>query len=155
MGSKTRRRRKRCSVCEELFFPDPRVGPRQRTCGASSCRVEQRRRTQAAWREHNPDYWHQRRFDARVAQLEGGGEVAWRAPPEVLRELPREAALDAFTPKACVFIALLVRLVLRAAQDAMARQALDIHRRLATLAPAGVQDEMGPQGFDLNGKPGG
>jgi hypothetical protein len=44
-----------CSICHRWFWPDPRVGARQKTCSkgrAAALRVQ----TQARWREHNPDY---------------------------------------------------------------------------------------------------
>jgi hypothetical protein len=57
-------RRRRCTCCQRLFHPDPRVGPRQRTCGAPACQRERhaascrrwRRRNRAVTRTHYQDY---------------------------------------------------------------------------------------------------
>lgn len=57
-------RRRRCVSCTTLFRPDPRVGPRQRTCGAPACQRQRhaascrrwRRRNRAVTRTHYPDY---------------------------------------------------------------------------------------------------
>ena len=57
-------RRRRCVCCKNLFRPDPRVGPRQRTCGAPACQRERhvvscrrwRRQHRALTRTHYPDY---------------------------------------------------------------------------------------------------
>jgi hypothetical protein len=57
-------RRRRWACCKTLFRPDPRVGPRQRTCGAPACQRERhaascrrwRRRNRAVTRTHSPDY---------------------------------------------------------------------------------------------------
>ena len=60
--------KKPCSVCGRWFFPDPRVGARQRTCGAA-CSAARRRRVQAAWREGHPDYWSAARVRAEAERL--------------------------------------------------------------------------------------
>lgn len=44
-------RRRRCRVCQELFTADPRVGPRQHTCGAATCQSQRHRQECKAWRE--------------------------------------------------------------------------------------------------------
>ncbi len=57
-------RRRRCTHCKRLFRPDPRVGPRQWTCGAPACQRQRhatscrrwRRRNRAVTRTHYPDY---------------------------------------------------------------------------------------------------
>jgi len=59
-----RTRRKRCPFCQSLFRPHPRLGPRQRTCGAPACQRERhaqscrrwRRRNRAVTRTHYQDY---------------------------------------------------------------------------------------------------
>ena len=65
-------RRRRCRYCQCLFHPDPRVGPRQRTCGAPACQRERhaescgrwRRRNRAVTRSHYQDYVQPRRARA-------------------------------------------------------------------------------------------
>ena len=57
-------RRRRCVSWTRLFRPDPRIGPRQRTCGTPACQHERhamscrrwRRRNRAVTRSHYPDY---------------------------------------------------------------------------------------------------
>jgi hypothetical protein len=57
-------RRRRCAYCQSLFRPDPRVGPRQWTCGASACQRQRHaascrrwwRRNRAVTRTHYQDY---------------------------------------------------------------------------------------------------
>ena len=65
-------RRRRCACCKTLFRPDPRVGSRQRTCGAPACQRQRhaascrrwRRRNRAVTRTHYPDYVHPARARA-------------------------------------------------------------------------------------------
>jgi len=46
-------RRHRCICCKSLFRPDPRVGSRQRTCGAPACQRQRHAASCRRWRR-----WH-------------------------------------------------------------------------------------------------
>ena len=46
-------RRRRCTCCRSLFRADPRVGPRQRTCGAPACQRERHAASCRRWRRRN------------------------------------------------------------------------------------------------------
>ena len=50
-------KRKRCRYCKKLFFPDPRVGKRQKTCGDSTCQKASKAENNTRWRRKNPDYF--------------------------------------------------------------------------------------------------
>ena len=64
--------RRRCACCKTLFRPDPRVGSRQRTCGAPACQRQRhaascrrwRRRNRTVTRTHYQDYVHPARARA-------------------------------------------------------------------------------------------
>jgi len=138
-------KKKPCSVCRVWFLPDPRVGTRQRTC-SEACREAQRKRTQAKWRQRNPDYWAARRLSARAGQLDegvgcktarDGGDgvrdgpqlcgrsgrlrsgVAIRPPPSEMARVPWDMVQDAFGSQGVVLIAFLVRLAQRRVQAEM------------------------------------
>ncbi len=55
-------RKRPCGICRRWFYPDRRVGGRQRACSGLGCQRERRARTQAAWRRRNPDYFTARRL---------------------------------------------------------------------------------------------
>jgi hypothetical protein len=75
MPRSRRKRRKRCPFCHDLFFPDPRVGPRQWACGEAACQRRRhaqncrdwRRRTPGVGRTHYQDYVRPRRLAARAS----------------------------------------------------------------------------------------
>ncbi len=46
-------RRKRCPFCQTLFRPHPRLGSRQRTCGALACQRQRHAQSCRAWRRRN------------------------------------------------------------------------------------------------------
>jgi hypothetical protein len=101
---------------------------RQRACASAECQIERRRRTQAAWRAANPDYFVARR----LAQLPSASAPAMGSTaPEVPRmtppldRLPWDIAQDEFGAKGAGFIAVFGRVLLRGAQDAMRVQVLD------------------------------
>lgn len=133
-----RRRRRRCEVCQELFSADRRVGNRQRVCGRESCQRERRRRTQAAWRQRNPDYFVDRRLReralaARAAEPVGrrlvAGRLVCRPPPlrvpVELRRIPWDLAQDEIGVQVTDFLAVVACLLLRVAKDQRERQVVD------------------------------
>ena len=78
-----RKRRRRCEQCGELYFPHPRTVRRQRTCPEAMCKRDQKNawqrkrraedadyrandtRCNQAWAARNPDYWKDRRRQAK------------------------------------------------------------------------------------------
>lgn len=133
-----RRRRRRCTVCGELFRADRRVGVRQRTCSRMECQQERRRETQGKWRERNPDYFVDRRLRMRSlaarAAMESGpagraAGVARRpsplAVPSELRPIPWNLAQDEIGVQATDFLAVVACLLLRIAKDQRQAQVID------------------------------
>jgi hypothetical protein len=132
-----RRRRRRCTVCGELFRADRRVGVRQRTCSRVECQQERRRETQGKWRERNPDYFVDRRLRARAlaaraAQSGPAGRASGvtrrpaplAVPPE-LRRIPWNLAQDEIGVQVTDFLAVVACLLLRIAKDQRRAQTID------------------------------
>jgi hypothetical protein len=126
VGHVQRMARKRpCRVCRHWFFPDPRVGDRQRVCSKHECQKARREQTQARWRKSNPDYFVARRIEERAAAIEqarsaeppSSAEPAPVQMPRPLDRLPWDVAQDEFGPKGAEFIGCLGRLLVRRAQD--------------------------------------
>jgi hypothetical protein len=119
-------RKRPCSECRRWFYPDPRVGARQRVCSKAPCQAARRKRTQASWRAANPGYFAARRITERAAAAEEA-----RAPPPAPRmsrpldRLPWDLAQDEFGAQGADFIAVFGRVLLRAAQDERRAQVLD------------------------------
>jgi len=126
-------RKRPCRECRHWFFPDPRVGDRQKVCSKSECQKARRRKTQAQWREASPDYFVARRIEERAAAIERA-RVAKPAPidppttrmPRPLDRLPWDLAQDEFGTKGAEFIGAFGRLLLRPAQDERMSQASGI-----------------------------
>src|SRR5712692_4106916 len=93
-----------CRICRKWFRTDPRVGDRQRACSSRECQAKRRKRTQAAWRAANPEYFAAQRIQARAA-----------SPPPVeplrvgrpLDRLPWDLAQDQFGVQGADFLGVL------------------------------------------------
>lgn len=117
-------RKRPCSECRSWFFPDPRVGARQRTCSKASCQAARRKKTQASWRAANPGYFAARRITERASMATEAPPSAPRMP-RPLDRLPWDLAQDEFGVQGADFIAVLGRVLLGAAQDRRRAQLLD------------------------------
>lgn len=132
-----RRRRRRCTVCGELFRADARVGARQRACGRPQCQQKRRQQTQSRWRQRHPDYFLDRRLRLRAAVVRaaespprGRAEPGARRPaplgvPVELRRLPWDLAQDEIGVQVTDFIAVVACLLVRIAKDQRRRQVVD------------------------------
>ena len=143
-------RRKRCCICNDLFWPHPRVGARQWACRKPDCQKKRRAETQKAWRDKNPDYWKVRRLQRRTAEAKEaakaaaqqtaekvhrgrplvGGSRAVRSPPvprvpRDLEALPWAFAHAELGVATTDFLVLVLKLVLRYVQDQIEAQVPD------------------------------
>ena len=103
-----------CTICRRWFRPDPRIGTRQRACRNPKCQTARRKKTQAAWRAKNPDYYIARRIQASGSQERG---VEPLRLPEPLSRLPWDIAQDEFGAQGADFLGVMGTVILGAAQD--------------------------------------
>ena len=108
-------RKKPCTICRRWFRPNPRIGNRQRACGKSECQTSRRRKTQASWRQRNPDYATAYRIQQRAARTDPSSEPL--RMPSPLNHLPWDLAKDQFGAQGADFIAVLGTLLLHTAKD--------------------------------------
>src|SRR5450432_876902 len=119
-----------CTICRRWFQPDARIGSRQRACNTPECGAALRKKTQAEWRNRNPDYAAAWRLDQRAKQ-----QVPPPKPlriPAPLDKLPWDVAKDEFTPYCIDFIGVALALILRATKDEIKAYLLDPKRLSGT-----------------------
>jgi hypothetical protein len=133
-----------CRICRRWFYPDRRVGTRQRACSERLCQVARRARTQASWRRRNPDYFTARRLQLRrVSAKEGSILEPLQIPPPLLH-LPWDIAQDEFGPVGSDFIAHMGRVLLRCGQDERSVQVPVGIGKTGQIPLRAVHDERGP-----------
>jgi hypothetical protein len=131
-------------ICRRWFWPDGRVGARQRACSERACQKARRAQTQASWRRRNPDYFTARRIQTRRAVAEKGrGIELLRLPPPLL-QLPWDIAQDEFGVAGADFLGHLGRVLVRVGQDARVAQLLVSTNEIGRHAPGVTQDQIPP-----------
>src|ERR1019366_6431710 len=125
-------RKRPCKICRRWFYPDQRVGARQRACGDPECQRSRRQKTQASWRNRNPDYAAYYRIQQRSAQNPLPEPL--RLPPPLIK-LPWDLAKDEFGIQGADFIAVACALVLRTAKDQFRSYVIDPAGLPGTLPP--------------------
>ena len=135
-------KKKPCSECRRWFYPNPRVGDRQKTCGTRLCKQRRHQRMDRAWHARHPEYDAERRWSARVAKAKAAGVAKTSLPGPLRSGLPLVVVQDAMGPEAAEIIGQIARLGQRVAQDAIEAQVVAIKEQIALLAPAGPQDAI-------------
>jgi hypothetical protein len=139
----SRLKKRPCRYCGKWFWPDRRVGPRQRACSDEECQCKRRAETQASWRHRNPEYAVAYRMQIRAAQVEDDRSAAGHPPP--LDRLPWDLAKDQFTALGCEFIEVLAQLLLARAKDEIRSEVAKITRENAGHPPPAEKDQTGVQ----------
>jgi hypothetical protein len=133
-----------CCLCRRWFYPDPRVGLRQRACSERSCQVARRARTQASWRRRNPDYFTAHRLQQRRASAVEGSILEPLQLPPPLSQLPWDIAQDEFGPVGSDFLGHLGRVLLRSGQDERKVQVRASIDEIDALPLGAAQDQRSP-----------
>jgi hypothetical protein len=137
-------RKRPCVICRRWFWPDPRVGVRQRACSERSCQSARRALTQASWRRRNQDYFTARRIQARCVGAEEGRVLEPLQLPRPLSHLPWDIAQDEFGPVGTDFLGHLGRVLLRFGQDERMTQVPISADEFGRHAPRVAQDQISP-----------
>lgn len=134
-------RKKPCRICQQWFYPEARIGARQRACGKPECQTTRRQKTQADWRARNPSYGATYRLDHRHPPEPAPPTEPVRVPAP-LDKLPWDVAKDQFGSKATDFIIVMCLVLLRSKKDQTARYPVD-PTGVASNNPASPQKTSG------------
>lgn len=121
MATSTKQKNRHCAECGAWFRIDPRVGDRQRTCGAASCRKDRRARTLRRARERDPDYWRRRRLKERlqIEQRKGSRPVQVAALPLGKGEILLVSQQDPIKPEILAVVGLQLQKRVPSKQDSI------------------------------------
>jgi hypothetical protein len=128
-------RKRPCRICGRWFVPHPRVGDRQRVCGAADCQRERHRRDCQAWHRREAESVRRHRLEQRLRSAEGG---TGPFPGEQWREVVR----DSVGLEVAVILEELRRLLEDAVRDSVRLQVLEIVCESRRLLGSGRRDEM-------------
>jgi hypothetical protein len=141
MGPKRRPKKRPCRICGRWFNPNPRLGKRQKTCGADECRQRWHAKKCAAWNRRNRIYFKEIYLSRRMESCsggtccptpslgstsrQGGGSMPQRASP---LDFPREVIQEVIGRQHTVIIEYILRLLMREVQEVINAQHADIHQ---------------------------
>jgi hypothetical protein len=152
MAKKSRSRKRPCRVCGKWFSPDPRLGERQKTCGAAECQRQRHAAKCAQWNRKNRSCFRESYLKNRIERTaaEHPPSTANPAPrgPSPL-DLPRKVVEEVMGAQQCVIIEYIVRLLLRGVEEAISTQrdeiAKEFRQQLAASSSRG-DSQSRPQG---------
>ena len=86
--NQSKRRRKHCLSCGELFEPDPRSKGKQRYCSKEACQSKRQRQNERAWRLNNPECLQEQYERSRIwhSTRPGYSRQRRKANPELLEQ---------------------------------------------------------------------
>ena len=149
MEKKMPSRKRPCRVCGKWFMPNPRLGDRQKTCGADACKQQWHTAKCAEWNSQNRAYFKEIYLRSRL-ESPGNDTADPRSPPcssspsrtnTAARgasplHLPREAIQEVMGTQQSVIIEYIVRVLLRGVQEVMSAQHTEIPSELRRLLAA-------------------
>lgn len=158
MRKKPRRKKCPCRICKKWFLPNPRLGDRQQTCGASECQRQWHARKCAEWNRKNRAYFQEiylrRRLESLAADpaepLPPPCPPSAPAPPlQAVAPLdyPRRVVQEVIGAQQLVIIEYLIRLLARGVQEVMRVQLPETQgksRRLPLPAVSRGDSQRGP-----------
>jgi len=150
-----RRRRKRCAICNALFWPDPRVRKTQGACRDPSCQAARRKETQRRWRAEHPEDAAGRRLRDALARAAAEDAMAEKtgAPGLLLAPLPRspprgipwDELRDAISRKGLVITRFFVNYAWALSRDVRLAHVPEITGKIDQQAPSLPEDPTAPR----------
>lgn len=113
-------RSKPCAVCGKWFYPNPRQGDRQHTCGDPGCRAAWHRRACRRWRKAHPDDDKEIRLKRRLMKEVATGPPGHLGDP--LAAIDWELARKRVGTETSVLVAVTGQVLLQAVRDAIPLQ---------------------------------
>ena len=134
MAKKTRSRKRPCRVCGKWFSPDPRLGDRQKTCGAAECQRQRHAAKCAEWNRKNRSCFRESYLKSLIDRTAAKHPPSpSSSPPENPAprgpsplDLPRQAVEEVMGTQQSVIIEYIVRVLLRGVQEVISTQRFEI-----------------------------
>lgn len=130
MGQKRQSIKRPCRICRKWFIPNPRLGERQMTCGATECQKQWHKRKCTDWNRKNRVYSRENYLRKRL-QIADSAQSSQSAP----LDYPRTVVQEVIGAQPLVIIEYIVRLLTKSVQAVMRTQLSEIQRESSRLLP--------------------
>jgi hypothetical protein len=141
MRPKRRPKKRPCRICGRWFNPNPRLGERQKTCGADECQQRWHAKKCAVWNRRNRSYFKEIYLRRRLESCTGGFPSPSPSPVSTSRtggsssppsvfplDLPREVIQEVMGGQHAVITGYILRLLMKEVQEVINAQHADIYR---------------------------
>ncbi len=134
---KRKSRKRPCRICRKWFFPDPRVGDRQKTCGAKKCQTKWHGKKCTEWNQQNPAYFKEIYLGKKLAAIDEADakHVSFSVKSN---QLPRKLIQEVIGAQHLVIIEYVNRLLSKSFQEEILCQVPEIKGEPCGLPCGGV-----------------
>ncbi len=127
-----------CRVCKKWFVPNPRVGSRQKTCGAKECQNKWHAKKCSQWNRQNRAYFQGNYLSKKLQTVKNQGSSPGKSPSQLpesgkIVKLPREVIQEVIGAQQFVITEYLTRVLLRSVQEVIRLQRCGISREAERL----------------------
>ncbi len=127
-----------CRVCKKWFAPNPRVGSRQKTCGAKECQNKWHAKKCSQWNRQNRAYFQGNHLSKKLQTIQNQESSPGKSPsqpPESGKtlKLPREVIQEVIGAQQFVIAEYLARVLLMSVREVIRQQRFDISREAGRL----------------------
>jgi len=125
----TRKSNKRpCRICRKWFSPDPRVGDRQKTCGAKDCQAKWHTKKCQEWNKKNKAYFNEIYLNKKLAVINEADHQIVSSSVQS-SQLPRKLIQEVIGVQHLVIMEYVNRLLLRSFKEVILRQLPGINKQ--------------------------
>ncbi len=131
-----------CRICRKWFAPNPRVGDRQKTCGAKECQDKWHAKKCSQWNRHNRACFQATNLSKKLQAVQHQETAPGNPPPQlpksgIFPKLPQEVIQEVIGAQQFVIATYLSRVLLRSVQEVIRLQRADILKEVKRLPRRG------------------
>ncbi len=120
-----------CRICRKWFMPNPRLGARQKTCGAEECKDKWHTKQCAQWNRQNRPYFQANHLSKKL-DVSQNQEKSSENPPSRSKkvdkspQLPQKVIQEVIGAQQFVIIEYVSRVLLKSVQEVIRKQSTEI-----------------------------
>lgn len=131
-----------CRICRKWFAPNPRVGNRQKTCGAKECQDKWHAKKCSQWNRQNRACFQATNLSKKLQAVQNQETAIGKPPPRLPKsgispKLPQEVIQEVIGVQQFVIAEYLSQVLLRSVQEVIRVQHADILEEVKRLPPRG------------------